>query len=235
MAGPTAEGSTARDGGAHEGGVDTRDMLVVHLALRREFRLAPGLVRRTRDGDTRRARTVATHLTLMADLLRHHHGGEDRLLWPALLARVPRELAPVVALMESHHETIHEVMEAVVALLPRWREAAGTADRDALAGYLDRLSAVLDEHLTAEEQRLLPLAARFLTEAEWARLGEEGVGGLPKRRLPLVFGMLMYQGDPAVISTMLAGAPPLPRLLMSRFGPRAYARYARRVHGTPAP
>jgi hypothetical protein len=49
------------------------------------------------------------------------------------------------------------------------------------------------------------------------------------------FGAIMYQGNPEVISSMLAHAPMLPRLLMPVLGPRAYARYARRVHGTTKP
>jgi hypothetical protein len=36
-------------------------MLVVHRAFRREFVLAPGLVRRVDDGDTLRCRIVSSH------------------------------------------------------------------------------------------------------------------------------------------------------------------------------
>ena len=70
-------------------GVDTRDMLVVHNAVRREWGLAPGLVRAVEAGDTRRAEVVAGHLDLQAAMLQHHHEGEDRVLWPVLLPRVP--------------------------------------------------------------------------------------------------------------------------------------------------
>ena len=34
---------------------------------------------------------------------------------------------------------------------------------------------------------------------------------------------------------MLSHAPLLPRLLMPHLAPRAYARYARRLHGTTTP
>ncbi len=72
----------------------TRDMLVVHQAFRREFRLLPQLVRATPTADLARARVVADHLDVITELLHHHHGGEDRLLWPQLLARVGQESAP---------------------------------------------------------------------------------------------------------------------------------------------
>lgn len=57
-------------------GTDTRDMIVVHTALRREFRLVPGLVRDTPVGDVARASSVAAHLELMTSFLHLHHTGE---------------------------------------------------------------------------------------------------------------------------------------------------------------
>ena len=74
-----------------------------------------------------------------------------------------------------------------------------------------------------------------MSPAEWQRLGEEGIGGLPRKQLPLVFGMVMYRADPEAIREMLSHAPLLPRLLMPLVAPRTYARYARRLHGTTTP
>jgi hypothetical protein len=217
------------------GRVDTRDMIVVHTALRREFRLAPGLVRGTSAGGLSRASIIAGHLDLMNAFLHLHHTGEDRLLWPRLLDRAPQELAAVVTLMQTQHERIHDLNTSAQDLLQRWRNRAGAAERDALADALDQLHVVLDEHLDAEERHLLPLAACWLSAAEWHQLGEQAMAELPQHKLPLVFGMFMYQGDPDVISSMLAHAPLLPRLLMPILGPRSYARYARTVHGTAKP
>lgn len=59
-------------------GADTRDMIVVHTALRREFRLVPGLVRETPVGDVARASMLALAPAL------------PRLLMPVL---APREFA----------------------------------------------------------------------------------------------------------------------------------------------
>ena len=69
--------------------VDVRDMIVVHTAMLREFRLAPAAVRRTLPGDRSRARAVAGHVRFLCDLLHHHHEGEDELLWPTLRSRTP--------------------------------------------------------------------------------------------------------------------------------------------------
>ena len=217
------------------GAVDTRDMVVVHVAFRREYRLAPALVRGVAPDDEVRAGQVSDHVELLNSMLQHHHAGEDRLLWPRLLERVPAELAPLVTLMERQHHGIHDAMERVGTALADWRDGAALSDREVLARSMDDLYAALAEHLAAEEEHILPLASRCLTPAEWAQLGEEGMGGVAKSQLPLVFGMLQYEGDPEVIAAMLSHAPLLPRLLIPVLAPRAFARYARRVHGTPTP
>jgi hemerythrin-like domain-containing protein len=220
---------------AEPGQVDTRDMLVIHTALRREYRLAPALVRGVSPGDTTRAAQLSDHLDYLNNMLHHHHSGEDRLLWPKLLERVPADLAPTVELMEQQHHRIHDTMQAAASAMARWREHAASADRDELAASLERLNAALTEHLAAEEEHILPLASRCLTPAEWGQLGEEGMASVPKNKRALVFGMLMYEGDPQVIAAMLADAPLVPRLILPTLARRAYARYARRVHGTATP
>jgi hemerythrin-like domain-containing protein len=209
---------------------DTRDMLVVHEAFRREFRQALELVRGVSSGDQARARQVADHVMLLLQFLQLHHTGEDRLLWPKLLDRLPADVAPTVELMERQHETIHRLIEETTATAQRWRSSADSVERDRLADSLDRLVTEMVEHLGAEEKQVLPLASRCLTQAEWDQLGEEGLGTLPKSQLPLAFGMLMKDADPEVIRGILAHVPLVPRVLLPRIAPRVYARYTRRLH-----
>lgn len=190
--------------------VDTQDMIVVHTAFRREFRLAPGLVRGTSVGDLSRAAIVAAHLDLMKNFLHLHHSGEDRLLWPKLLDRASDKLAVVVTLIQTQHNRIHDLIGSAEALVLRWKTHAGAVERNELADALDLLHVVLEEHLDAEEQDILPLAACWLSPAEWQQLGEEAMAELPNKKLALIFGMLMYQGNPEVIESVLAHAPLVP-------------------------
>jgi hemerythrin-like domain-containing protein len=215
--------------------VDTRDMLEVHKVIRREFGLTRAHIRGCAVGDLARAATITAHLELSILFLDIQHTEEDRQLWPKLRERAAAEIAPVVDLMENQHEAIHAATETMAALLAQWHRTAAASDRDRLAAALDRLCQLLDEHLAIEEERILPVVARHLTEQEWQRIGEDGFARAPKKLLPLAFGMLMYQGDPAVIATMLSNAPRPARVLVPRVGPRIYARYARRVHGTATP
>lgn len=212
--------------------VDTRDMLVVHTALLRELRLAPGLVERAPAGGRRRR--IGEHLDFVLGMLTHHHHGEDRLLWPKLTARIPQQLAGLIATMEDQHTQVEQRIGAVRDALAEWRGDDATAG-DTLSAALRRLHEVVAEHLDAEEQQVLPLAALHLTAAEWREIGESGVESIPLSRRPLVFGMLMYEGDPAVLKSMLAVAPAVPRRLVPLIGPRIYARHCRRVHGTATP
>jgi iron-sulfur cluster repair protein YtfE (RIC family) len=216
-------------------GTDTRDMLVIHDSIRRQFGQAPSLVRGVAPGDTGRAALVADHVDLLGALLHHHHTGEDRLLWPVLQPRVPVDVAETVARMEAQHDGIAATQQTVTDASAAWRAAAGEQERDALATALEALLDRITEHLAAEEQHILPLAAAHMSPAEWHRLGEEGMNGLPKRQLPLVVGMVMYRADPEVIRGILAHTPLVARLLLPRLAPRVYARYAQRLHGTTTP
>ena len=104
-----------------------------------------------------------------------------------------------------------------------------------LAGRLTALHAALEPHLRSEERDVLPLAATCLSAAEWHAIGEAGFAATPRRALATVFGMFMYEGDPAVLRSMLAPAPAVPRLLLPLIAPLAYAHLCRRVHGTRQP
>lgn len=214
---------------------DTRAMNTIHTFFRREFRLAGGVVRGVPAGDRERAEVVADHLAFLTLALHHHHTTEDGYLWPLLLERVPEELAPIVRLMESQHARVDGLIEEIDALTPRLRDTADPEVRDRLADLVDTLYVHLAEHLDAEEQRLLPIAARTLTQAEWDRLGEIGRSTSPKGYGMLVMGMFLHDGGPDGAAVMLAQAPRPVRWLVPKLARRAFRKHALRVHGTATP
>jgi hemerythrin-like domain-containing protein len=208
---------------------DVRGMIMAHDAFRWSLLPAPDLVRAVETGDERRAAVVAGHVETILTVLEGHHTSEDELLWPRLLERVPDDLAPVVHLMESQHEQIHEHLEQARALLPRWRSGAAATDRDRLGTALDALVEVLAEHMAAEEKHLLPLAARSVSETEWAEVGERGIRKIPFRFLPTAFGIMRHVGDPDVVAADLAKAPLPIRVWLRLVSDRAFRRYAAEV------
>ena len=214
--------------------VDTRDMVVVHTALLREIRRAPGAVERAAAHESRRnrARTVR-HLRLVLALLEHHHAGEDRLLLPLLRARVPRDRVSAVDTGEEQHARIEGLLGEIGDALDRW----SGGDDDAVAGLRGRfadLYAALEPHLRAEETDVLPLAATHLSVAEWEAIGDAGFRSTPKSALLLVLGMFLDGGDPEVVRSMIAGAPAPARALLPRIAPSVYARRCRALHGAGA-
>jgi hemerythrin-like domain-containing protein len=217
-----------------QGMADTRDMITVHSGLRREFGLMPGLVAGVDPGDARRARTVADHIGLWMTMVHAHHHSEDKNVWPKLLQRVPDADREAVLAAESQHQGLDEAGRDVDIELVAWRRDAAS-DSAPLLAALDVFTGRLVEHMGMEEARILPLAAEHLTAAEWMQLGPDSMKMLPKTMVPMFFGCAAYDSDPEVLEEILASIPPVPRFLMNTFGPRAYASYSKRVHGTRTP
>ncbi len=210
-------------------------MVLVHTAMLREFRLAPAAVRRVAEADSRQAGVVADHLRFLGELLHHHHQGEDDLLWPKLRARTGSDALLVIEAVEAQHEDIDATLRDVEQLRSAWAAHPVAGLRERLAAALERLHLVLRDHLDLEERALLPLAAAVLTDEEWHAVGEAGAASIPTPTMPLVLGMFAYEGDRAVLATMLSSAPLPVRVLIPRIGSLVYARRARRVHGRRRP
>ena len=209
------------------------EMYLVHTVLRREFSLLPDLIRAADRNDAKRRALIGAHAQLLCQILHVHHEGEDLVLWPLLLERAEAEATQIVAVMEQQHRAIAAAHDDAVHRLGDW--CGFGRDAEGFATVLDDLVRVLTEHTALEEKAVLPLAEKYVTAAEWAQMGQHGMDTLQKRLLPLAFGMLMYEGDPAVMRRTLSHAPLPARLLIPIIASRAFSRHARRVYGTSTP
>ena len=218
-----------------EDAVDVREMIVVHTAMLREFRLLPDAVRAVPQGDVRRARPVVDHVRFMLDLLHHHHESEDTLLWPPLRKRATLAEVALIDDGEGQHEELAQVIATTVAALDGWAGTANTEDRATTAAGIERVHNSLEAHLDFEERRLLPLVSTLLTHEEWAAISEVARSAVPPKQRTLALGMFLYEGDPAVVASMMSGAPMLVRKVVSILGRRAYAAHARAMYGTATP
>jgi len=216
-------------------GAMTREMQMVHTALRREFGLMPELVRSVTEGDQDRVAVVADHIELIGMALHEHHHAEDLTIWPNLLERCPEEVAPLVHGMEKHHERIAELGSDLTKTVTAWRVDPNAANRDAVLAVLDPLVAVLREHLGAEEAYVLPLIEKHITGDEWDAMVAEGAAKLPQDKMPLVLGIMMYEGDPSAVKDALDNIPEEVRATVAEMAPRLYADYAETIYGTPTP
>lgn len=214
---------------------DTRDMYMVHAVFRREFAALPELVRGAAEGDTGRAELIAEHADIVTRVLEAHHGAEDNHLWPKLLHRGGEEVAPVVSVMEGHHERIGQLIPRIYQELDQWRGDASVERGGRLADLLDTFNELLYEHLGMEEARILPLAEKYVTQSEWHEQAASSGAKLPPGKVTLIFGMTAYEADPEVLANTLATLPPEMAMTLKEEGRRVFAEHSERIHGTRTP
>jgi hypothetical protein len=214
---------------------DVRDMYLAHIMFRRETGLGAELIRGVADGDLERAAIVADHLLLVDSVLEHHHVAEDKHIWPRLLERAGGDVEDVVRVMEEQHGEIDALVEQLRTGSADWRGSANPGRGDALADTVDRLHDRLVVHLDTEETRAVPLIERHVTAAEWGAMIADGAEDVDPAMMPLMFGLMAYEGDPDTVRDIIAGMPPEVSSVIGDLAGQAYAEYALRVHGTATP
>lgn len=214
---------------------DGRVMYMLHDMFRREFCLMPGLVRCATVEDRIRAQIISGHIKTVTRVLRHHHATEDEYSWPLLLERCAENMTPLVRLMQVQHEEVASLGREVDEAMTDWRGAPTVETREALANALDRLVPALKDHLSMEEELIVPLMEQYVTAAEWHEIVRKSSAGIDPETLPLAFGMLMYEGDPELVAAEIANMPPDAGPAVRRLAAQAFAAHSRLVHGTPTP
>jgi hemerythrin-like domain-containing protein len=147
-----------------DGPADTTMMGIVHSAMRRDLTRARLVL--TAEGTippTRRT-AIAEHLSWLVDFLRDHHEGEDTGLYPMVRAKDP-SLGPILDAMDAEHEAIHPAMDALSEAAARWKE--NPAEAPAVLAAIQGLESVLNPHLQHEEDEMMPLVQRTITQREW--------------------------------------------------------------------
>jgi hemerythrin-like domain-containing protein len=161
--------------------IDVRDMAIVHRTFRKAYDESAQLVRGTPTPPPERVTFLADHIDFAILALHIHHEGEDELLYPKLIERVP-EQAPMTEEVEHEHEIIKTALDATSAACATWRQRPSAETGEALSASLDQLNAVAQRHLDDEEQKVVPLAAVTLTQQEWTLWVSTGWGRSPATR-----------------------------------------------------
>jgi len=105
--------------------IDVRDMAIVHRLFRQAYAEAARLVRAGPAPSPGRVTFLADHIDFALAALHHHHEGEDALLYPKLIARVP-EQAPMTEQVEHEHLLIKTALDAASAACAAWRRRTST-------------------------------------------------------------------------------------------------------------
>ena len=204
--------------------IDVRDMAIVHQAFRRAYTEAARLVRANPAPAPERVAFLADHIDFGVKLLHIHHEGEDELLYPKLIERIP-EQAPMTREVDHEHQLISTALDSTSAACRAWREQPSAATGEALAASLDQLNVVTQRHLDDEEQKIVPLAALTLTQAEWDALGKHGLGEIPANKRGIAVGMLVEPLNDADRAFMKRNLPAPLRLLYPVLIDRPFQRY----------
>lgn len=219
---------------------DAFEMALVHSIFRDELNFAPELIRSVRPDQHGRRKRVAKHVANLLAALHHHHMAEDELLWPKLRDRIPIH-AEDIQRMETEHEFIAKTAVIVETRLAEWIAATGftTTQRanqsraaEMLASEIKVLAEAVGDHLTAEEERVLPLINKHITDREWRAVTERGAAFLSGRNIwfGTAFAGMVFEACTAdERRRFLAGMPPPQRMLVKLFARRAGASYRARL------
>lgn len=107
---------------------------------------------------------MISYITELPDQV--HHPKEDDYLFVVLRQRSP-EIGPVLDALQIEHRDGPEKTRSLLAALRRYRMGGAAA----LPEFRDELRQYVDEqwhHMSTEETKVLPLAAKALTPEDWA-------------------------------------------------------------------
>src|SRR5215471_8753347 len=90
--------------------IDVRDMAIIHRTFRKTYDESARLVRAASAPSPRRVTFLADHIDFGIAMLHVHHEGEDELLYPKLIERVP-EQAAMIQEVDKEHKDIGVALE----------------------------------------------------------------------------------------------------------------------------
>lgn len=158
---------------APEGPVDMQTMYVMHHGFRRDLRRFADAVRATPLEEQATWALLLERWELFAEVLHHHHSGEDAGIWPWLRERCSPEHRAMLDAMEEEHGEIDPLLESCAAGLRRLAEAPDGDARAALAVRVVAARDSLGRHLAHEETEAIALIQQLMTHAEWLELDEK--------------------------------------------------------------
>lgn len=181
--------------------VDLTVMEALHDAFRRDLdhltRAASAL---GSDPDALERVRLGWHV--LADQLHHHHTVEDEQLWPLVRRSWRRspDALDVLDAMEDEHELVDPALAAVGQAV---RAEQSPADA------LDRLHAVVRDHLAHEEAEAMPLIVAAVSPRDWDAFGAKQARSLGLKGAAEFFPWLL-QGQDDIRTEKVLGVLPAP-------------------------
>lgn len=207
-----------------QGPADTRVMGIVHNALRRDLARTRDVLTTAPFPHPAQRHALAEHLEWMVDFLDHHHQGEDTGLYPVVRAKNPAA-AQLLDAMDAEHHAIGPGMDGLIVAARAY--GADPAAREQVLSAIDDLEQTLLPHLRREEEEMMPIVSRSISQADWDRWDDEvNIGPKPKQQLARE-GLWIMEGQTAEARRAIELlVPPVPRWFILNVFSRGYRREA---------
>ena len=205
--------------------IDVRDMAIIHRTFRAVTPEAAQLVRAAPVASAGRVTFLADHIDFGIMMLHVHHGGEDQLLYPKLIERVPEQTS-MIEEVQHGHELVKTALDAASGACTAWRQRPSVESGEALAAGLGEVNAVARRHFDDEERDIVPLAAVTLTQQEWDAVGKHAVAQIPREKRGIAFGMVLDPLNEAERAHMKGFLPFPVRMLSPILIERPWKKYA---------
>ncbi len=207
---------------------DASGMAEVHRMFRAEFAAGPGLVAGVAEGDAAHADAVGDHLALVSTLLHSHHEFEDENLWDTLSRRAPACALHVGRMKDQHAEMLRH-LTSLEAALPGWRASGRARDAQEVLAALAGVNGALAVHLPDEEETIVPVMERVLTQREVDAAGAHGRRATPRGRSLEVLGAILAAQPDGGAQWQRKNLPAPARLAWRVVGRSRYAAARRRL------
>jgi len=185
---------------------DVSDMYAVHNALTGALDAAPVYVGKA-DGDSQRVEVIGSFYENVIEFLHVHHSGEDELIYPVVEERCAESRSELERINDQH-KLLHAPMDAGRSAVAAWRVAPSTATAQAVVDALGSITEPLRPHLAEEETVLLPIASKWMSPEEFARLPAHHMMSFRADKPWLMMVLLREQLDQPHRDGMLANMPP---------------------------
>ena len=185
---------------------DVSDMYAVHNALTGALDAAPVYVGKA-DGDSQRVEVIGSFYENVIEFLHVHHSGEDELIYPVVEERCAESRSELERINDQH-KLLHAPMDAGRSAVAAWRAAPSAGNAQAVVDALGSITEPLRPHLAEEETVLLPIASKWMSPEEFARLPGHHMMSFRADKPWLMMGLLREQLDQPHRDGMLAGMPP---------------------------
>lgn len=202
---------------------------LVHRAMRQTADQFAAAIAGLDHADRKRAADLEWWWNGFEAELHNHHTIEDELFFPALAAKVPA-FATYEAGLADDHTRLSDIMAGLGEAVPRLVRGRWAEPHARAVELSAELARFLHEHLTVEDEDVLPLFTRHFTAAEYEELDKEALKHAPLKEMlftvPWALSVLGHDERSEILAAL-----PAPIRIIWGLTRRRYTRRARAALG----